>query len=330
MPSSPSLSTSFLVGDIGATNARFAILDESGYSRIRVLACEDWMSIEDALAYYLGEPPAIRPGAAALAVASPVAGDEVRFTNSPWFFSIEALRRRFGWERLLVVNDFTANAFSIPELAPADLMPVGGGGALAGAPVGVIGPGSGLGVGGLIPGPEGWMALASEGGHATMPAGDEREGAVIARMRRRFDHVSAERILSGPGLVNLYNTLAELDGRPAAPYTPAQITDPTTREADPLCREAVDIFCAMLGMVAGNLALTLGARGGVYIAGGIVPKLGAAFANSPFRRRFEDKGRFRPYLAAIPSFVITHSNPAFLGLGHLLKQPVRISPAKTG
>lgn len=316
-------SPSFLVGDIGATNARFAILDESGYSRLRVLACEDWISIEDALASYLGEAPAIRPGAAALAVASPVAGDEVRFTNSPWFFSVETLRRRFGWNRLLVVNDFTANAFSIPELTAGDLMPVGGGSAVAGSPIGVIGPGSGLGIGGLIPGPEGWLALASEGGHATMPAADERESAVIACMRRHFDHVSAERILSGPGLVNLYNILAELDGKPAAPFTPAQITDPTTRETDPLCREAVDIFCAMLGTVAGNLALTLGARGGIYIAGGIVPKLGPAFAASRFRRRFEDKGRFRPYLAAIPSFVITQLTPAFLGLGHLLKQPIR-------
>jgi glucokinase len=141
-----------------------------------------------------------------------------------------------------------------------------------------------------------------------------RESLVLDRMRARFDHVSAERVLSGPGLINLYNTLAEIDGVPAKSYTAAQITDPGTYASEPRCRETVDMFCAMLGTVAGNLALTLGARGGIYIAGGIVPKLGELFAASPFRRRFEDKGRLRPYLAAVPTYVVTHPFPAFVGL----------------
>jgi len=315
--------SSFLVGDIGATNARFALLDEGGLRRHRVLACEDWASFEDALAHYLAEEPAEHVSAAALAVASPIKGDLVAFTNSPWTFSTDKLRRRFGFERLIVVNDFTANAFSIPELKPADLMQVGGGTVEAQAPIAVLGPGSGLGVSGLFPGDGGWIALSSEGGHATMAAANDRESTVLAHMRRRFDHVSAERVLSGPGLVNLYNTLAEIERKPAAPYTPAQITDPKLRETDPLCREAVAMFCAMLGTVAGDLALTLGARGGVYIAGGIVPKLGTAFQTSPFRRRFEDKGRFGSYLATIPVFVITHHTPAFLGLGHLLRKAMK-------
>jgi len=151
-----------------------------------------------------------------------------------------------------------------------------------------------------------------------MPAADTRESEVIAHMRRRFDHVSIERLLSGPGLVNLYQTLAEIAGRPAGPYTAAQIADRHIGETEPLCREALGMFCAMLGTVAGNLALTLGARGGIYIAGGIVPRLGAALAETDFRRRFEDKGRFRAYLSAIPTYVVMHPVPAFLGLAALL------------
>ncbi len=316
-----------LVGDIGATNARFALVDAEGkFDRTRVLVCDDHPTIEDAIAAYLGAEPqdaehgSRHPFSAALAVASPIIGDQVALTNHPWAFSITALRQHFGFERLLVVNDFMANALAVPHLAAADQSPIGEGSAIAGAPIGIIGPGSGLGVGALVPdGRAGWLAIPGEGGHVTMAPASPRESLVLDRMRRRFDHVSAERVVSGPGLVNLYNTLAEIDGVPAAPYSPAQIADPSTCASDPLCREARDMFCAMLGTVAGNLALTLGARGGIYIAGGIVPRLGPAFAASGFRRRFEEKGRFSAYLAAIPTFVITHPHPAFLGLAHLLR-----------
>ena len=156
-----------------------------------------------------------------------------------------------------------------------------------------------------------------------MAPATERESAVLDLMRARFDHVSAERCLSGPGLVNLYNSLAALDGVPAAPYTAAQITDPEIGAQDTLCREATAMFCAMLGTVAGNLALTLGAQGGVYIAGGIVPRLGSRFAESGFRERFEAKGRMRPYLAAIPTYVMTHRLPAFLGCAAALAKSAR-------
>jgi glucokinase len=186
-------------------------------------------------------------------------------------------------------------------------------------PIGILGPGSGLGVSGLVPAAGAWTPLAGEGGHVTMPPATERESAILGLMRRRFDHVSAERVLCGPGLVNLYAAIAELDGVPAASYTPAQIADPAQGAADPRCRETVETFCAMLGTVAGNLALTLGARGGVYIAGGIVPKLGPAFDMSQFRNRFEAKGRFRAYLAAVPTYVITHPVPAFVGLAGLVE-----------
>ena len=241
-------------------------------------------------------------------------------TNHPWRFSIRELQEQFGFERLDVINDFTALALALPRLRPEDRLAVGGGGGVTGMPIGVLGPGSGLGVSGLMPSKSGWIPLTGEGGHATMaPAGD-RESAVLDRMRRHFDHVSAERVLSGPGLVNLYDTLAELDSIPTRGYTAPQITDLAARAEDPLCVETLAIFCAMLGTMAGNLALTLGARGGVYIGGGIVPRLGQTFIDSPFRERFEAKGRFRSYLEAIPTFVVTHPLPAFLGCTALLAQ----------
>jgi glucokinase len=305
-----------LIGDIGATNARFGLAAGDGrIERVRVVAAEDYPHFEDALAAYLAEDGiAEPPRAAALAVASPVTGDVVTMTNHPWSFAISALKRRFALERLVVINDFTANALALPRLAPDERLAVGGGAPVPETPLGVIGPGSGLGVSGLVRTETGWVALGGEGGHATMAPADERESAVLDRMRRRFDHVSAERVLSGPGLVNLYNTLAEIEGVPAAPFTPAQIADRRIGETDPLVRAAVAMFCAMLGSVAGNLALTLGARGGVYIAGGIVPRLGSGLAESAFRARFEAKGRLQAYLAAIPTYVVTHPIPAFLGL----------------
>ena len=312
-----------LIADVGATNARFALFDgESGFHQVRVLACKDYTSIQGAVGTYLNDalPSADlgRVKAAALAVAGPVADHQVTLTNHPWSFSKNELRRHLAVDRLLVVNDFTAVAAATPYLQSNECVQVGSGTALASAPIGVVGPGSGLGVGGLIPTGGGWLPLSGEGGHVTMTPRTKRESEVLDRLRDHLDHVSAERILSGPGLVNLYKALAEMAGAPAASYTSAQITDPAIGARDPHCREAVEMFCAMLGTIAGNLALTLGALGGIYIAGGIVPKLGTVFAASGFRKRFEDKGRLRPYLARIPTYVVTHQFPAFLGLSKLL------------
>jgi len=307
--------TTWLVGDIGATNARFGLVAPAGgILHSSTFACADFADIGTAIGAYLaqrGDLP--MPRAGALAIAAAVTDDLVRMTNHPWHFSVAALRDLLGFERLVVINDFTAVALAVPHLVAGDRMPVGGGVPVKGAPIAVLGPGSGLGASGIVSSGSGWMALTGEGGHATMAPANDREDAVLRLMRRRFDHVSAERCLSGPGLVNLYNCLAELDGVPAEPYTAAQITDPETDADNKLCGEATAMFCAMLGTIAGNLALSLGARGGVYIAGGIVPRLGTRFVESGFRERFEAKGRMRPYLAAIPCYVVTHRLPAFLG-----------------
>jgi glucokinase len=312
-----------LIGDIGATNARFALVDAHGNTNsARLYALNDFPSLADAIdGYLLEQAPPAKPTQAVLAVASPVLGDRVALTNHAWTFSIEELQAHLRLRRLRVVNDFAANALAIPHLGPEDLMQVGSGSPAADAPVGLIGPGTGLGVGALVPTPTGPLAISGEGGHVTMAPASAVESAVLELMRKRYDHVSAERLLSGQGLVNLYGALCEIGGAPAAPFQPAQITSPCIWEEDPRTRDATEMFCAMLGTVAGNLALTLGARGGIYIAGGIVPRLGAFFAQSEFRERFEAMGRFRTYLAAIPTYVIVRPLPELLGAAALLKQP---------
>ncbi|HLY58089.1 MAG TPA: glucokinase [Stellaceae bacterium] len=308
-----------LIGDIGGTNTRLALARDGAYGGLRSYLAADYPGIEECIDEYLAEQKGEgKPDEIALAIAGPVEADLVVMTNHPWKFRKSELKDRFGVARLEVLNDFTANAVSVPHLEPGDLEQIGGGAAVPHATIGILGPGTGLGVSGLMMGHDGeWVPIQGEGGHVSMAASTDRESAVIEVLRRRYGHVSAERVLSGDGLVNLYEALCTLDGVPSAAYKAAQISDPALGESDKQCREAVDIFCATLGMVAGDLALTLGARGGVYIAGGIVPRLGARFALSGFRRRFEDKGRFQTYMAPIPTFLITHRNPALVGLAHL-------------
>ena len=227
------------------------------------------------------------------------------------------MRRQFGWTKLRVVNDFAANALSIPQLLPEHLSQVGEGAPVPDAAIAVLGPGTGLGVGGLVRSDGSWIAIPGEGGNITLAALDSREAAIIDILRRQYAHVSAEIVLSGPGLVNLYDSLCELAGKPTTASTPEHITH-LYPGCDPQCREAVAMFCAMLGTFAGDVALTFGARGGVYIMGGIVPNIFEIFRHSAFRERFEFKGRYRQYLSAIPTYVVTHPFPAFLGLKTLV------------
>lgn len=308
-----------LVGDIGATNARFALVRRDGsLAAARNFNVSEYPSLLAAIEAFLKREAMLKPTRAALAVASPICGDQVTLTNHPWSFSSEALRRSLKLESLRVINDFAANAIAIPGLAAGDRIAVGRGRQAVNAPIAVIGPGSGLGVSALIPSAGGWTAVQSEGGHVTMAPTDDQESRVLEFLRKRHGHVSAERVLSGPGISNLYDALRGVAGAAMATPPPAWITDPKSWETDPFARETTVMFCAMLGTVAGNLALTLGARGGVYIAGGIVPKLGPSFTKSGFRERFESKGRFRSYLAEIPTYVIVHPTPALLGAATLL------------
>ncbi|MFD2180595.1 glucokinase [Rhodoplanes azumiensis] len=309
-----------LLADIGGTNARFALLTDR-LGAIRHLAVADHPSPNDAVATFLrAEAPGVRPTAAVLAVAAPVDGETVRFTNSPWVIEAAELRAGFGMSRVVLINDFEAVAWALTRLGPDHLRPVGGGTAVPGGPRVVLGPGTGLGVAALVRGPDGAggsadpVVVPTEGGHASLAATTDREAAVVAVLRRRYGHVSNERAISGPGLEALHAAIAVVDGVVVPARRAAEISRLAGEGACPVCREAVAMFCAMLGSVAGDVALMFRARGGVFVAGGIVPRLGAAFDASEFRARFEAKGRFQAYLAAIPTAVITHPDVAFLGL----------------
>jgi glucokinase len=314
-----------LVGDIGGTNARFAWIAAPGAELTEVdsLPGSDHPGLIDAMRAYLARHGHPAPRRCAIGIANPVVGDHVQMTNHDWSFSIAQVQREMGLERFLVINDFTALALSLTALQPSDLRQVGGGKPVDGAPLALLGPGTGLGVSGLLPAGGGHRAipLNGEGGHVTLPAVNEREEQVVAALRRRFGHASAERALSGPGIVNLHQALQELGGQPAVALSAAEITAKALAGSDPQCVETMDLFFSFLGTVAGNLALSLGSLGGVYIGGGIVPRTGTQINRSRFRASFENKGRFRQYLAGIPAYVIeAKMSPALIGAARALDE----------
>ncbi|WP_206951517.1 bifunctional transcriptional regulator/glucokinase [Trinickia acidisoli] len=310
-----------LLADIGGTNARFALETEPGeISQIRVYPCADYPTIEDVLKKYLKDTKVGRVNHAAIAIANPVDGDQVSMTNFKWAFSIEATRRALGFDTLLVVNDFTALAMALPGLTDSQRVQVGSGARRQNSVIGLLGPGTGLGVSGLIPADDRWIALGSEGGHASFSPQDEREDVVLHYARKKWPHVSFERVAAGPGIELIYRALAARDKKRVAPAVdPADVVE-RAHAGEALALEAVDCFCGILGSFAGNLAVTLGALGGMYIGGGVVPKLGDLFLRSSFRERFEAKGRFEPYLANVPTYVITAEYPAFLGVSAILAE----------
>jgi glucokinase len=303
-----------LLADIGGTNARFTLLDATGMRPLSATPLDRHSSIEDAITTYLrAERLDGPPRAALLAVAGPVNNNSITLTNRGWTVDGAAVSRTLGIPQVRVLNDFEALAWSLPELAGDDLFPLGGGAGLAGTPLAVLGPGTGLGVGAFLP-PD--RVLPGEGGHVSLAAADEREAAVVAVLRRRFGHVSGERVLSGPGLVSLHEALAELDGLPPPEADAVAITSgAAARSADTLA-----LFCAMLGGFAGNVALTYGARGGVFIGGGILPRIPQVLTASSFRQRFEAKGRFRDWLAPVPAWLIMRPDAALMGLAALARR----------
>ena len=300
-----------LIADIGGTNARFALLGPDGQaSDERHFLVRDHADPGAAIEAYLGGRPITE---AVLAVATPVESDEVRFTNSPWRFSINALRERLHIPQLAVINDFVAQALAMPHLAAEELEPIGGGAPKAGRAIGVLGAGTGLGVSVLVPVRDGWTALPTEGGHVSFAPGNEREDRLLALLRGRYGHVSNERLLSGQGLLNLARSLAEVDGRAITATTAEAVTAAARLRSCPASVEATQMFSAPLGSGAGDLALTAGARGGVYLAGGVCLRLGDLFDRAAFRRRFADKGRMRAYLEPIPAWLVRRGDTGLLG-----------------
>jgi len=308
-----------LLGDVGGTNARFAWQAGPGAEPEALVSyrCADFESLQAVVERYLGQLQRPAPRQAAIGIANPIVGDRVQMTNHSWHFSIDAMRRALGLERLLFVNDFAALALALPTLRPAESRPVGAADStFAGAALALLGPGTGLGVSGLsaVDGGGRRRVISGEGGHVTLAPADDEEQAVVAWLRGRFGHASAERALSGSGLQNLYQAWCAMHGRSEAAPSPAEISRRGLDGSDAACAAALELFLAFLGNVAGNLALTLGAQGGVYIGGGIVPRLGGRIDGSRFRERFEAKGRFGDYLRRIPThLILPGEGPALRG-----------------
>lgn len=305
-----------LLADVGGTNARFALLDDGVIGAITHFKTADFPSSVDAVAAFLSRHEAGGPAAAAvLDVAGPIENNRCALTNSHWVIDGAELKSRFKLRSAKLLNDFEAVGWALPALQAADVFPLGGTQAVAGAPMLVVGPGTGFGAACYLPN-DGRPAVAvTEAGHATLPATTEREAQILARMRERFGHVSIERgALSGMGIENMYRAIAALDGAAVPQRDAAAITQAALAGDCATSSATIDMFCTWLGAVAGNLALTFCARGGVYIAGGIPPRFPERLARSAFRKQFESKGRYEAYLRPIPTFLVTRPDISFLGL----------------
>lgn len=302
-----------LLGDIGGTNARFALSTAPGrLSAVERILVADYPSPESAIRHFL-ERQGCQPEVAILAVAAAVDEGKAQLTNAAWRFDAEALAAALGMRRIVLLNDFAAVALAVPRLGAGQVIPLGGGPGRSSAPSVVLGPGTGLGCATLLPDSR---VLVGEGGHVTLPAVDEREAALLSILRRRFGHVSAERVVSGPGLVALCAAIAELDGLAAPSLADGAEVVAAAKAGGPAAQGALDAFFGFLGTVAGNMALMVGAHGGFYLGGGILPQLRAELCRSCFSERFQAKGRFRAYLAQVPLKLIVEPDPAILGLAH--------------
>lgn len=317
---------SALLADIGGTNARFALLENDRVTDPVILAVADFATAEDAMAEALHRlAPATPPDRAVLALAGPVLVEPVRMTNADWAFSSTAIAARFGMKRVRLVNDFLALAHALPHLGAADLHRIGGGTAVADAPMLVVGPGTGLGAAGLVPTPYGPIAVPTEGGHIGLAGETPREDAVISGLRARCGRAGAEEALSGRGLVNLHAIVADLQSTAAPPRD--TVAAPPRDAASivaaagtcPVADEALTHFLAFLAGYAGDMALAWGARGGVFIAGGIMPRLLPKLDARRFREQFEAKPPMRHWMADVPLAVVTHPAPAFLGLAAIAR-----------
>lgn len=319
-----------LLADIGGTNVRFALAAVSQAAplvidSVREYAVADFPSLPDAARYYLDTIDE-RAQRAVLAVAGRVDGDQARITNFPWVISAQRASASLGLDHTQLVNDFTAQSMAILALQPEDVVAIGPkawearrGERGNDRTFAVIGPGTGLGVGGLLIRGGKPYPLATEGGHVDFAPGTPEEIAVLQQLSQEFGRVSIERLVSGMGLVNLHGALSRIAGLDPGPMEPRDITQ-GARDGDPRCMRALDVFCAVFGGVAGDLVLTLGAWDAVFLTGGLVPKLLSTLQHSGFRQRFEHKGRFSPTMATIPTLAVVHPQPGLLGAAVIAMQ----------
>jgi len=312
----------FLVADIGGTNARFGLStgDPGRFASLLVLACADYAGLSDAIRDYLSRAGNPTVQEAVIAIATPVLGDQVQMTNHHWSFSIEQTREDLGLNTLLVINDFAALAMSLPQLKDSQLRRLDHHREdRAGVKV-VLGPGTGLGVAGLVPTDSGWQALSTEGGHVSFSPTNPLELELLTLLWHEHRHISAERLISGPGIALLYRALCKIAGTVPAADDAAQIVELAASGGCKIAQQTTQVFSGLLGGMAGNVALTLGATGGVYLGGGVLGKLGRNFDVEVFCQRFIAKGRFEKYLDAIPRYLIVEEQPALIGAAQALRR----------
>jgi glucokinase len=315
----------YIVADIGGTNARFALVtgkkdQQYVIDKIQILNTHQFAHCADALRAYLesvGRPPVT---AACLAVAGPVVGDRVRMTNLNWDFSCTDMAQQFGFKRFVAMNDFAAVAAACGQLTAQDLVSIKEGVADVDAPRAVFGPGTGLGVAGLVKQNRHWLPIPCEGGHVNMAPANALEADIIKAAMKHHGHVSAEVFISGPGLVHLYRALCDVQGEVAQTCTPADITHAALNQGDALMAQTLSIFCSFAGTFAGNLALTFGAKGGIYLAGGVLPRFVDYLKASDFNARFLSKGPMSRYVESVPVNLIIHPETAFVGAAAWLEQ----------
>lgn len=302
-----------LVGDIGGTNGRFGLMPRGAMrpAEVESLSNDDHASFEDEVAAYLAAAPE-RPTHAAFAVAGPVEGRAMRLTNRDWLIDAEAIEKRFGLQRVLLLNDFVAQACALPHFATGDIAPIGDVAPSNAHAKTALGPGTGLGVAGLLRVAGAWEPIASEGGHVELAAVDARETAVFELVRRDFGRVSAEHVLAGPGLGRLYRALGAVEGAGYERLEPAEITA-LAHAGEPHAREAVALFLTLLARFAGDMALTFGAQGGVYLCGGVVPKLMDLIDPLAFRATFEAKRPHQSLMRRTATLVVTSKIAGLIG-----------------
>jgi len=311
-----------LVGDIGGTNARFALATAShpGFSDEKTYQCADFASADLAFSAYLKQVEASKPEAICIAAAGPIVDGVVRFTNNSWIIESGDLRNEFDTAGVRLLNDFEAIAYSIPWLQESDCVPVGlpqpGDLEKADFTLGIVGPGTGLGGAGLCKRGDKIFPIVGEAGHVGFAPETQVQVEILTQLRDRFDRVSDERLVSGPGLRNIYWALSKIRGEKNVRLSAAEIFSAATASSESTAAESVQLFFEVLGQVAGNLALSLGAADGIYIAGGIVKRNAEMIANSRFRTGFERKGRHRSLVEKIPTQVILHPQPGLLGASY--------------
>ena len=310
-----------VVVDLGGTNIRLAVCDlKTGeLSQLKESPCADFKTIEEAVSTYFATLTE-KVKHLCIGIACPVDGDHIVMTNLSWEFSKQALKEELGLESLYVINDYTAISLAVPFLPEEEKIQIGGGEAQAEGVTAVFGPGTGLGVSHIIKPADKWISLDGEGGHVSFTPNTREQADILFLLQEQFGHVSAERILSGQGLINLYQSLCALSDQQAEFEQPKEVHIAALDGSCDIARRALQVFCQVMGGFAGNLALNLDCTGGVYIAGGIVPRFVEFFQASEFRSFFEEKGRFKDYLSAIPTFLITHDNPGLLGASAYLRQ----------